>query len=558
MKKSSKILALLLVCIMIVSVTACNKTDNGGGATTSGGSEAQPSTSASGTQPSASTGGEAQTSGGGAQTSDGGGSTASTRDTLTVSIPSDFGSLNPSATSFTPAPAYLIQEAMWDVSFTGEMIFRLAESYEKITPDHWTIHLREGVKFNNGNPFTASDVLFTLQVYRNSGLQSTKAQVMDLDRTKAIDDYTLDFYWDYWRTNMEGILSDTLIFDEESYEEQRAGSNPIGTGPYILKEYVVNSYINLEARDDYWGDPPAIKNINLRVMAESSQVLNAVETHELDIGLLARSDIAYANTIPGVYTEGRYEGNWTTVRYNIHEPSFFYHNPEARYAVCYAIDTQAIIDLVYLGMGSRMHSPITNTCLDYEARFDDLHDTYKYGFNLDLARQYADSSGLTGRDITLITNGTADHVTIAELIQNMLKEINVNVTINNYDPAGYTAAITDRASGWDMSVTSAINPGNRVGATLVNGIRFYPDMQLPGLFTELDRFMEIMLDAFTEVDDQKRSELNYELFGLYGSACFVFALCDVTNTYAYSEDVDYSTVVYSIQGRVIYRDIAFK
>ncbi|MCL2124796.1 MAG: ABC transporter substrate-binding protein [Oscillospiraceae bacterium] len=564
MKKVGKILALLLVCVMIVSIAACNKTDNNNNnnATNADGSNnSTTSNDNSNTQNSNSNNDNSSNSNSNSsntnQNTDNSQQSGG-RDTLTVAIPADTGSLDPAVAMSNLTPTTCVMQGMWDQKFNGDLIFLLATDIEYITPDHWIIPLREGVKFNNGNDFTASDILFSLNIYRNSGINATKAQVIDLDRTVALDDYTIDLYWDYWRTNQWGILSDMLVYDEESYDPEIAGSRPIGTGPFVVTEYVVNSHINLERRDDYWGEQPAMKYINFKVMSETSQVLNAIETKELDVGLLARSDVEYASSLPGVYTEARYEGNWTTIVFNIWEDSVFYHNPEARYAVCYAIDTQAIINLVYLGQASVMHSPITTTCLDYEDRFNDRHDTYATGYDVAKAKQLADSNGLTGKDLVIITNGLADQVTVAELLQNMLKDIGVSSSINNYDMAGYNAARDDPHGGWDIAIASAINPGNRVAGTLVNGIRFYPNMQLPGLFTELDRFLELMMPAFMEADDQERSNIYYELFGLYGQACFSFALCDIENTYAYADDIDYDSVIYRLHGLVRYCDVKFK
>ena len=448
-----------------------------------------------------------------------------------------------------------VMEGLFDVAFNGDIIMLLAKDIEYLTPEHWIVHLQEGVKFNNGNPFTASDVLFSMGVYRGSGLNATKAQMMDLEKTTAIDDYTIDFWWEQYRTNQWGILSDMLIFDEESYDPEVISAAPIGTGPYRVVEYMTNSHIKLERRDDYYGEIPVIKTLMFRVIAEPSQVANALETGNVDVATIALSDVDYISKLPGLYVKERLQGNWATLGFNIQEPSIFYHNPVARYAVCHAINRQAIIDIVFLGKGTIMHSPLTNTCLDYEPRFDDLHEIYSIGYDVALAKQRADESGLTGKEIVIATNGLANSIAIAEIVQNMLKEINVTVVINNYDPATLLTITQGSYDLYDMTVGSAINPGNRVGGTLANGIRFYPDMQKPGLFTEQARMMEIMMGVFFEVDDQKRSDINYEMFQLYTTACFGYALADVLTPWAYANDLVYESMVYRLHQSVRYANV---
>ena len=545
MKK--RFFALLLCIIMVFALAACG--GGNGNNTNTNNNTAGSSTDNSGstTQADSSSPTQGNTGGDNSNTS-----SSPIRDTLTIAISADPGSMDPAYVSGEILTAtQCIMEGMWDQAFTGELIMLLATNIDYVAPDHWLIDLREGVKFNNGNPFTASDVLFSLQIYRNSGTNATKAQEIDLEKTVAIGDYQVDLYWENYRTNQWGILGDMWVFDEESYDPERASSDPIGTGPYKLAESVVNSHYKLERRDDYWGDPPQMKYLNFRVMAETSQVVNALETGNIDVGRIAISDIEYVSKLPNLYVKDRYEGNWLTLGFNIQEPSFFNHNTEARYAVCHAINTKVIMDLVYLGQATRMHSAITSTCLDYEPRFDDLHETYAVGYDLDLAKKYADSSGLTGQNIVVITNGTEAHVAVAELIQYMLKEIGVNVSINNYDLAGYNAALKDYTS-FDINIAAAINPGNRVAGTLANGIRFYPDMQIPGLWDQQEEMMGLMMNLFYEVDDQKRSDYNFEMFRLYAESCYRYSLCDIKNSYAFASDLDYESMIYRLHGNTRY------
>jgi len=82
---------------------------------------------------------------------------------------------------------------------------------------------------------------------------------------------------------------------------------------------------------------------------------------------------------------------------------------------------------------------------------DDLHDTYTTGYNLELAKKYAEESGLVGKTVRLVTNGSDIYVTTAQIIEQALKEIGVNAQVVNYDQAGVRALINTE-DDWEIYV----------------------------------------------------------------------------------------------------------
>ena len=525
MKKVTKSIALLLVCLMLFTAVAC-----GGGGNSGGGSS----------------GGEA---------------VSTKRDTLNIAVTSDTGTLNREAATGGLVPAmYCFMEPLFDKTADGEIIYILAESVEVLTPTHWRIHLRKDVTFSNGNPFTASDVLFTFKLYRASVLNNAMAQEMDLENSKVIDDYTYDMVWENYHNNQWGIVSDGLMYDEESFDAELISQNPIGTGPYKVNEYIINSHLFLERRDDYYGEPPPMKYLNFRVLAEPSQIVNALETGVVDMADVAADDVEYVRDLGNITIVDRYNSNWSQVRFNPTIGTTF-HNIEARYAVCHAIDREAILNNVYNGRGVVMNSPINSYCLDYEDRFEFLHEIYTVGYDLDLARQYAESSGLAGQTIRLTTNGLREFVTIAEIIQNQLSEIGVEVIIQNYDAAGYSA-VTREPDAWEMTVSRGVNPGLLVAGPLINGIRFSPVYSAPGsweaLGMDVESYMEMSLGGFYEPDDQKRSDINYEIFKISAAAAISYPICDILYASAFADDIDLDTVVWRAHGSIRYRAVDAK
>jgi peptide/nickel transport system substrate-binding protein len=425
---------------------------------------------------------------------------------------------------------------MWEVTEEDELIWILGTSVDVLDPTHWTIHLREGVKFSNGNPFTASDVIFTLGITRNSGsIGSPRSQEVDLEKTKAVDDYTIDMYWEQFHISQMSILSDLAIYDEESYDPETANTNPIGTGPYKVTEYVVNSHCYFESRDDYWGEPPAIKYLKFRFTSETSQVVNGLEAGTIDMGVIATQDYDYVSGLPGIEIMSHYSANWARVSFNVDELSIM-HNAEARYAVCHAVDSDAIINLVYSGHAKRMYSPISDVALDYEDRFDNLDGTYSEGYNLDLAKQYAESSGLVGKEIRIITNGLPNYVTIAEIIQGELSKIGVTAVIQNYDAAGYNVASYDPAA-FDVAISGGICPGLMVAGPLINGVRYSSIFSEPGSWDGVERYLEFAPQGFYNPDTEKHGDITYEILQMYTKACLTYGICDIEDLIAIPDDL---------------------
>ena len=550
-RQLNKIIVMLICSVFVLmSAASCGtgsndntKADTGNTSSPASTSTSTPASSSASTSPDAS--------------SEQGTSTGSTRDTLNIALASDSGTLSPVSIGgdFFSVPLTMM-EPLWDVTENNDYIWLLAESVEEVSPTQWIVHLRQNVKFSNGNPFTVDDVLFTIQLTRDSGsIASPRTQSIDIEATKAIDDYTLDLrFIDYHVSNMT-IIGDMLIYDEESYEAEKASAEPIGTGPYILTEYIVNSHCFVERRDDYWGETPAIQYLKFRVLAETSQVVNALETGNVDVGRIAPQDFDYVSELTGFSVLSRYAATWASMGFNVTEDSIM-HNVEARYAICHAINRQAMISLVYNGMATMMYNPITAVAFDYEPRFDNLHETYSIGFDAERAKQLAESSGLIGKEVRIITNGTAEFVTMAEIIQGMLKDIGVNAAINNYDPATFSQLSSDPTT-YDLRLSGGICPNRRVSDPIVNGVRYSKILSAPGSWEDVEEYLELAPKSFHTPDAQERSDVTLKLLQMYTKACLTYPICDVLTSIAHSVDLK-EPIVYRAAGGIRYADVSYK
>jgi peptide/nickel transport system substrate-binding protein len=249
----------------------------------------------------------------------------------------------------------------------------LADSWD-ISPDglKWTFHLHPGVKWHDGQPFTANDVAFTinralLNTARNP--QNAWAAVVGTDEIKAgtaqtasgvkvIDDNTIeltinapnaDFFADLSEPSSvivpEHILKDTDPKQVETIEFST--TKPIGTGPYKFIKYETDQFSQFEANPDYFQGAPKIKNIFVKRLL-GDQAIAQLEAGEVDLsirlnpaekGRLESVPTLDVLSTPGVGTYGPYMNLLSLT------------DVKTRKAIAIAVNAQGIIDSVYGGAG---------------------------------------------------------------------------------------------------------------------------------------------------------------------------------------------------------------
>lgn len=149
----------------------------------------------------------------------------------------------------------------------------LAVKWERVDALNWKFWLRQGVKFHNGNPFTAEDVKFTFERLSDPNVSEMVNTGKSIDSITIHDDYTLTIKTKEpvpWFVNN---LHQIFIMDKEDTTTRDPGDvmvRPIGTGAYKFVEWVKGSYVKMAANEDYWEGAPAIKNVEIRPISESS------------------------------------------------------------------------------------------------------------------------------------------------------------------------------------------------------------------------------------------------------------------------------------------------
>ena len=224
----------------------------------------------------------------------------------------------------------------------------------------WTVKIRDDVSFTDGEPLTAEDVAFTYNTVKEA---SSVNDFTMLDYAEAVDDTTVLFHmtrpFSIWPYTMAVVG----IVPEHAYDSATYGSNPIGSGRYILKQWDKGQQVILEANPDYYGEAPKMKRVTILFMEEDAAFL-AAQAGEVDVAYTSAtysdqqvegySLASYASVdnrgfnLPAVEEtkdqEGRTVGNDFTADVLV------------RRAINIGVDRQEMIDHVLNGYGSPAYS----------------------------------------------------------------------------------------------------------------------------------------------------------------------------------------------------------
>lgn len=184
---------------------------------------------------------------------------------------------------------YAIHDALVKPMPAGMLTPSLAESY-KVSADNltWEFKLREGLKFHNGEPFTAEDVKYTFDTYKGAGKALYDKKVK---KVEIVSDYLIRFQlnepWpDFITFYGTGATGAAWIVPKDYTEKVGPDgfkSKPVGLGPYKLVEYKPGVELVLEAFDGYWRKAPKVKTIVMKEVPEDSTRQAMLKKGEVDI-----------------------------------------------------------------------------------------------------------------------------------------------------------------------------------------------------------------------------------------------------------------------------------
>ena len=332
----------------------------------------------------------------------------------------------------------LIFDGLTDHDGNNEVVPRLAKSWDYDEENStYTFHLEEGVKWHDGEPFTAEDVKFTIEAIMDPANESENApNYEDVESITVIDDHTVEFklsapnvaFLDY----MTMAILPKHLLEGENMQESDFFRAPVGTGPFKLAKWDEGQQIVLEKNEDYFAGPAKIDSVIFKIVSDDNAKALQLKSGELNLAQVIPKD---AVTFEGDDAYNVYTMNTSDYRgilYNFGN-EYWQENADLIPAINYCIDRQAIIDAVLLGHGQIAYGPLQKNKYNCE-------DVEKYDFNLDKAAEAFTEAGCEkddegywtrdGRRIGFTIDATpSDQVRIdmAQIAAQQLKEAGLDV-----------------------------------------------------------------------------------------------------------------------------------
>ena len=472
MKTLTKVLALTLALAMVLGMTAC-----GGSSTASTPAATEAATIA--TEP--------------AKVAEVTAETVSAKDTLI------WGSKAAASGCFHPTLQYsnydrevifLVFDRLLTKDTTGNYVESLCEKYE-INEDAttYTFYLKDGIKWHDGEPFTAEDVAFTYETTCHAefgkGYDEFSSSLLGADAyhngeadhvegIKVIDDLTVSFT--FKAPYLDGLVKfiDKPVFAKHIWEGTPVGQwgdatellqNPVGTGPYKFVEFVPDQYVKLVANEEYFQGEPLIKNFIFKVSGndtcQAEIVKGDIDVTEIRAWTEDGTKTLIENKIP------MYELKDNSAKYIVFDTTDSrLSDVKVRQAFLYAMNRQAMIDGLLAGHGSQSNALMKPSALVYPK------DLNTYDYNVETAKALLKEAGWedTNNDGIVDKNGEKLTLTLqysvgsddklAQVVQSFAKGAGIEVELVGQDFNTVLATLKDATAEFDLAFMGATYRAN--------------------------------------------------------------------------------------------------
>jgi peptide/nickel transport system substrate-binding protein len=310
-----------------------------------------------------------------------------------------------------------------------EMRPALAESWT-VSPDQlvWNFHLRKGVTFQDGSPFTADDVVYSYRRIIDEKLANVDKFSAVTDVSAAGEDTVLirvEHPTPNLLTNIGGFKGMAIV-SRKNVESGQIATHPVGTGPFAFVSQKSGDSIVLKANPDYWGGAPKVPGVTFEFITEPSTALSALQAGEIDwtdsvptqrISQLKGDDSLKLAVTPS-------NDYWYLALNEARAP---WNDPRVRQAIAYGIDRQSIVQATSYGSATANQLAIPEGNPWYTP-----YDRYRY--DTDQAKRLLDEAAAHPEKMDmLVTSEYPETVTAAQVIADNLAPLGITVNIRTVD-----------------------------------------------------------------------------------------------------------------------------
>lgn len=361
------------------------------------------------------------------------------------------------------------------VKYDGQiqLVGDLAERW-KISKDglSFIFYLRKNVRWHDGKPFTADDVLYTFERLTDPEVKTPYSSNYEkVKKVERLDPYTIRVtYKEPFVPALEswgmGIVPKHFFADVKgkAFNEHPANKRPIGTGPYKFKEWKVDEKIVLEANRDYFDGRPHIARYIYRIIPDQAVEFLELRNKTIDTMILTPDQFHAYHEFFEEYKKFRFpRAAYTYLGFNLTHTIF--KEKAVRLAIAHALNKKELVDGVLLGMGQLATGPFLPLSWAFNPEIKEFE------FDLELARKIlkgagwedSNNNGILDKngqefEFTLMTNqGNKMRALSAEIIQQQLKQLGIKVNIRIIEWSTFIKNFIDKRNfeaillGWALS-----------------------------------------------------------------------------------------------------------
>lgn len=358
-----------------------------------------------------------------------------------------------------------VYDTLAEADQTGKIVPALAESWT-VSADWltWTFKLRQGVVFHNGDKLTSKDVKATFERIRDKATASPKAaEYAAIASIDTPDDATVVFklsqpsapFLAALSSGWGAIMPKSLIDQKWDF-----ATKPVGTGPFVLKEFVRDNRIVLEKNPKYWmAGVPKLDRVIMNVITDPAVQVQGLVSGQVDaVEFVDPVQLPVLKAAKDVTVSQELSALIMVMAMNCSDPVL--SNLKVRQAVNYAIDKQLVLDTAY--GGGKVIGTFMDAGNDYYKDFTSL-----YPYNPAKARSLlAEAKIPAGTVFEMVLPSNYDmHVKAGQMYQEMLAKVGLKVNIKLVD---WSTWLADVYSGgkYDFTVishTGKLDPDGTLG-----------------------------------------------------------------------------------------------
>jgi peptide/nickel transport system substrate-binding protein len=364
---------------------------------------------------------------------------------LVIGIGTDADTLNPQeqTTSLMINMVELLYDTLFYQNAEGKLEPRLATKFD-VSKDGLTyiLHLRKDVKFSDGTPFDAKVMKLTVDRALDPKMSvPQRSQINMIKESKIVDDYTIELVLSYPFAPFTPTLSMFILSPISPAAIQKYGQdvrqNPVGAGPYVLKEWVKGDRIVMTRNETYYGKKPTVEKLTFKIVPETATREAMLRSGQIDICYKpSPSNVAALKADPNIIVDMPLDSR--TIFMGLNCQKGVTKNKLVRQAFNYAVDKDAIVKKILFDTAVKMEGPCSPIMFGY-------HKMQKqWDYNPDKAKQLLKEANFDFNQTVAMRTPQGRYLfdkQVSEYVQACLQEIGVKVELRTYDWPTYVAGL---------------------------------------------------------------------------------------------------------------------